>query len=93
MQSIRDRPIRSYDLAREIRGLESANLRVVYSVCDLGDLRVRALPDASAGSAGERVVFADAPERAEDFVELAATIGKRVVARGTLEEVGGSSVG
>ncbi len=85
--------VTAYDFAREIRGLEKANLRVVYSVCDLGDLRVRALPDASAGTAGEPVTFADAPERAEDFVELAARISERVVARGALEEVGASSVG
>jgi carbonic anhydrase len=85
--------VTAYDLAREIRGLERQKLRVVYTVCDLGDLRVRSLPDASAGSAAERVTFADAPERAEDFVELAARICGRVVARGVLEEIGGSSVG
>jgi carbonic anhydrase len=85
--------VTAYDLSREIRGLERQKLRVVYSVCDLGDLRARALPDASGRDAAGRVTFADAPDRAEDFSKLADTIAERVVARGVLEEIGSSSVG
>jgi carbonic anhydrase len=75
--------VTAYDLQREIRGLEKMNLRVVYGVCDIGDFRVRALPDALAASASvAQTTFADAPERAEDFIVLAAQVAERVVARG-----------
>lgn len=79
----------AYDLQREIRGVDGTrDLRVVFGVCDLGDLRIRALPDPPQGDAqAVRPTFADAPERAEDFVELAARVSERVVARGTLERL------
>ncbi len=77
--------VTAYDLQREVRGLEKANLRVVYGVCDLGDLRVRALPDAKPiTDPASRTMFADAPQKAEDFVALAEQLGERVVQRGTL---------
>ncbi len=80
----------AHDLKREIRGLDgSSPLRVVFGVCDLGDLRIRALPDPPVVDAQtERPTFADAPERPEDFVELAARLCERVVARGTLDKGG-----
>jgi carbonic anhydrase len=78
--------VTAHDLQREIRGLEgSSPLRVVYGVCDLGDLRIRALPDSpeKTGPAA-RLTFAEPPERAEDFVALAARLSECVVARGML---------
>lgn len=79
----------AYDLKREIRGVDGAgDLRVVFGVCDLGDLRIRALPDSLEGDAhAVHQTFADAPEQAEDFVELAALVSERVVARGTLDRL------
>jgi hypothetical protein len=77
--------VTAYDLQREVRGLEQANLRVVYGVCDLGDLRVRALPAAKPATDPESpTMFADAPEKAEDFVALAERLGTRVIQRGIL---------
>lgn len=73
--------VTAYDLRREISGLGNSNLRVVYGVCDLGDLRVRALP-AAPGIAP--TTFSDAPAQAEDFVALAGQLAGRLVARGTL---------
>ena len=58
--------VTAYDLAREIHGLGRTDLRVVYGVCDLGDLRVRALPDATVARQAGRAMFAEVPERAED---------------------------
>ncbi len=74
------------DLQREVRGLEQSNLPVVYGVFDLDDLRVRAIPDAP-GMCGvaERMTFAEAPKRADEFVALAARLAERVVARGMLQ--------
>jgi carbonic anhydrase len=85
--------VTAYDLAREIHGLGQTNLRVVYGVCDLGDLRVQALPDATVARSAGRAEFADAPAKAEDFVELAAQISQRVVASGALADPGLSSHG
>jgi carbonic anhydrase len=74
----------AYDLQREIRGVGgSSALPVVFGVCDLGDLRVRALPEVPAKTgASAPMTFANAPERAEDFVSLAAQVAERVVQRG-----------
>jgi len=77
----------AYDLQREIQGVGGGQgLRVVFGVCDLGDLRVRACPDAPPSpGAPPRATFAEAPQRAEDFVALAARVAERVVQRGLLE--------
>jgi carbonic anhydrase len=73
----------AYDLQREIRGLEgSSPLRVVFGVCDLGDLRVRSLPDLnSASDQSSQATFGEAPNRAEDFVALAKNLAERVIQR------------
>src|SRR5215471_5308432 len=53
--------VTAYDLQREIRGLEASSLCVVYGVCDLGDLRVRAEPDSvDSGNQATRTAFASA---------------------------------
>jgi carbonic anhydrase len=74
----------AYDLQREIRGVGAgSSLPVVFGVCDLGDLRVRSLPDVPANTgAASPTTFANAPERAEDFVALAAQVARRVVQKG-----------
>ena len=85
--------VTAYDLAREIHGLGRTDLRVVYGVCDLGDLRVRALPDATVARQAGRAMFAEAPERAEDFIELGNTISAQVIASGALADPGLSAHG
>jgi carbonic anhydrase len=74
----------AYDLRREIEGVGGGQaLPVVFGVCDLGDLRVRACPaaPATAGTAPP-ATFADAPGSAEDFIALSARVAERVVQRG-----------
>ncbi len=72
----------AFDLKREIEGLEDLTLKVVYGICDLGDLRVRALPDVPGTvSAGPAETFADAPSSASDFGDLAARVSARVAAK------------
>jgi len=72
----------AFDLKREIAGLQNSGLKVVYGVCDLGDLRVRALPDLPGSAASVSATFADAPAGADDFIELGARLAERVIARG-----------
>jgi carbonic anhydrase len=69
----------AFDLRREIEGLGSSSLPVVYGVCDLGDLRVRSLPASSAAGAVPEM-FAQAPQSPDDFVLLAGELAKRAIA-------------
>jgi carbonic anhydrase len=66
--------ITAYDLAFEERLREGPDLRVVYGVYDLADVRVRAWPAADAP------VFTDAPARAEDFAAVSRRVAEAVVA-------------
>jgi carbonic anhydrase len=71
----------AFDLKREIEGLKNSDLEVVYGVCDLGDLRVRALPGLTGKAASPAPSFAHAPASADDFVALAARLAERVLAK------------
>jgi carbonic anhydrase len=67
--------ITAYDVQREINKPSAADTRVVYSVFDLVDQRVRAQP------AKEASVFADVPDGPEDFNELGTKIATTVLGK------------
>ena len=70
--------ITAYDVQREIKVPATSDTRVVYSVFDLVDQRVRAHPAKDAS------MFAEVPGGPEDFSELGteiatAALGRRLV--------------
>ena len=67
----------AYDLRREVEGVGNTNLPVVYSVCDLGDLRVRSLPAGPGAHAEPAEMFAAPPQGADGFVSLARQLAER----------------
>lgn len=67
----------AYDLRREVEGVGNTNLPVVYSVCDLGDLRVRSLPVGPGAHAEPAEMFAAPPQGADGFVSLARQLAER----------------
>lgn len=66
----------AYDLQREIRGLETSHVRVVYGVYDLDSMRVSSLPGDS-----EAEMLAAPPQRPEDFIRLGERIARRALAK------------
>jgi carbonic anhydrase len=66
--------VTAYDVQREIKQPSAADIRVVYSVFDLVNHRVRADPRKDAP------VFAEVPGGAEDFSQLGTKIAKSVLA-------------
>ncbi len=73
--------VTAFDLRREIASLQLADLRVAYGVYDLETLRVHAEPDACVrGTLHVDHPFNDAPERAEQFDDLARHLAQRVIA-------------
>jgi carbonic anhydrase len=67
--------ITAYDVRREIRKPSASDTRVVYSVFDLVDQRVRSQP------AKDAPVFADVPDGPEDFSELGRKIATIVLGK------------
>lgn len=73
--------VTAHDLHREIRSLGNSKLKIVYGVYDLASLRVRCLPGDEAVAAGISGAFADAPESANDLVQLGQRLAELLVAR------------
>ena len=73
--------VTAHDLNREIRSLGNTKLRIVYGVYDLTSLRVRCLPGDEAVAAGISAAFADAPESADNLVEIGSRLAELLVAR------------
>jgi carbonic anhydrase len=73
--------VTAFDVRRELGGLGSSTLRVVYGVYDLVSQRVRALPAGKAGDGSVEPCSGDAPESAEELTDLSTRVVQRIRAR------------
>jgi carbonic anhydrase len=72
--------VTAYDLRRELKSLDNADLRVMFAVYDLETLRVHAAPEnCPVGSLPQQPPFGEAPAHAEEFNELAGRLARHVI--------------
>lgn len=76
--------ITAFDLRRELRVLEKAPCQVMFGAFDLDSQLVRGLPNLPE-VAEKSPLMLPAPQTAEEFVGLSASIAKGVLAKGLLK--------
>ena len=68
--------VTAYDLRRELKALDNADLRVMFAVYDLETLRVHAAPEHCPVGQRQEQPFAAAPAHAEDVQPAGARSGR-----------------
>ena len=76
--------INAFDLTREATNIGAANLAIMYGVCDLRSVAVRAMPPRGATSGIPTPSLALAPRNHEAFAQLAREVAQEVAASGIL---------
>jgi carbonic anhydrase len=74
--------VTAFDLQREIRSLDNSTLKIVYGVYEMTTLHVRSLPDDRRRVPTFECGFADAPETADDFMNLGQELAERLLGAG-----------
>lgn len=73
--------ITSFDLRRELRALENGGVEVLFGAFDIESQEVHGLPYCS-GAAARCPIFLPAPQSADAFIELSASIARAVLEKG-----------